>query len=90
VFLLDREGMLKLEPSWTRDAWSRHAGPHLPGWTWTLCRDRATGYVILALVTSPSLLTSHPRLDLRRCRDREEADRERLALGPVPIRREPW
>jgi hypothetical protein len=90
VFLPNREGLLKLEPAWTRDAWERAPGPHPPGWTWTLCRDRATGYVVLALVTSPSLLLSHPRLDLRRYRDREEAVRERLALGPVAIRREPW
>ncbi len=90
VFLRDREGAWKVDASWTRDAWSRDPGPHAPGWTWTLCRDRASGYVWLVLATSPTLLRDHPRLDTRTCADLAEAWTQLSALGAVPIAPEAW
>lgn len=90
MFLLSREGAWKLEVGWTRDAWSRLPGPHAFAWTWTLCRDRATGYVVLALVTSPTLLKDHPRMDVRVYADEQSAAAARDALGTVPIDRSAW
>jgi hypothetical protein len=90
VFLLSREGALKLEVGWTRDAWSRRPGPHAFAWTWTLCRDRATGYVVLALATSPSLLQDHPRMDVRVYADEADARDALAALGAVPSDPSPW
>ncbi len=90
MFLPNREGAWKLEVGWTRDAWSRKPGPHAFAPTWTLCRDRATGYVVLALVTSPTLLEDHPRMDVRVYPDLETARVARAALGAVPVDRSPW
>ncbi len=90
IFLFDREGSLRLEPGWTRDAWSRDPGPHAFAPCWTLCRDRGTGYVQIVLSTSPTLLAGHPRQDTRVYADLSAAREARDALGPVPIDREPW
>ena len=90
IFLRDREGAWKVDASWTRDAWSRDPGPHAHGWTWTLCRDRASGYVWLVLATSATLLRDHPRLDTRVCADLAEATAWLGALGAVPIAPEAW
>jgi hypothetical protein len=73
VFLADREGRLRLDADRTRDAWERARGPHPHGWTWVLARDRATGFTNLLLVTSPTLMPSHPRADLLAFPDRESA-----------------
>ena len=90
VFLLDREGMLRFDETWTRDAWGRSAGPHPRGAAWVLLRDHATGYVMLALATSPTLLASHPRAEVRSYGTRAEAESARAAFGQPPLARAPW
>lgn len=90
VFLPDAEGALRFDPSWTRDCWGRAPGPHALASTWTLLRDRGTGFVVFALVTSPTLLASHPRLDVRQYPTREAAEAARAEWGTPPITREPW
>jgi hypothetical protein len=90
VFLPDTEGSLRFQPNWTRDAWGRAEGPHEHGWTWTLLRDRDTGFVLLALVTSPTLIAEHPRLDVRQCASLDEARSLRAEYGNPPIAAEPW
>lgn len=90
VFLPDRDGALRFDATWTRDCWGRAPGPHRPGWTWLLTRDRASGFVNLVLVTSPTLLTEHPRLDLRRFTTLEQAQAALSALDHPPFAREPW
>ncbi|HHO49969.1 MAG TPA: hypothetical protein ENK18_03640 [Deltaproteobacteria bacterium] len=90
VFLLDREGLLRFDPQWTRDAWGRSPGPHEPGWVWILARDRDTGFVWQVLATSPQLLPDHPRLDLRAFVDRAGAVALLASLGEPPLAREPW
>lgn len=90
VFLLDPEGAWRHEPSWTRDAWQRAPGPHEAGFTYVLLRDRGTGFVQLALATSPTLLASHPRADVRAFPELEAAVEARAAFGRPPVAREPW
>lgn len=90
VFLPDAEGALRFEPSWTRDCWGRSPGPHAHGWRWTLLRDRDTGFVVFALVTSPTLVVEHPRMDVRSWATREEAIAARERFGNPPIARDPW
>ncbi len=90
VFLPDREGLLRFDETWTRDCWGRAPGPHAPGDAWTLMRDRATGYVMLALVTSPTLLVTHPRLEIRQHTTQAAAEAERATYGTPPIARDAW
>ncbi|MEN0061905.1 MAG: hypothetical protein AAGA48_07110 [Myxococcota bacterium] len=90
IFLLDREGLLRFDAEWTRDAWGRHPGPHLRGEHWTLVRDRASGFVQQVLCTGPRLLDDHPRLDARSFPDREAANVALAAFGHPPIASEPW
>lgn len=90
VFLPDREGALRFDADWTRDAWERAPGPHAHGWTWRLLRDHATGFVTLALVTSPTLLSVHPRADVRTYADQASAMAARSAFGRPPVAREAW
>lgn len=85
VFLLDPEGALRFHVTWSRDAWGRSPGPHEPGWTWLLLRDRDTGFVQLALVTSPTLILSHPRAEVRAFATRESAEAERATFGSPPF-----
>lgn len=85
VFLLDPEGALRFHLTWTRDAWGRSPGPHEPGWRWLLLRDRSTGFVQLALVTSPTLITEHPRADVQAFEDRAEAEAARARHGNPPF-----
>ena len=80
VFLLDPEGALRFQPNWTRDAWSRSGGPHEHGWRWVLLRDQGSGFVLLALATSPTLLDSHPRFDVRQFVNREDAEAVRRSF----------
>ncbi|MCO4744122.1 MAG: hypothetical protein KC912_05000 [Proteobacteria bacterium] len=77
--------MLRFDPSWTRDTWGRAEGPHEPGWTWTVLRDQGSGFVFVVLVTSPTLLTEHPRLDVRQVTSREEAVRVAASFGDPPL-----
>lgn len=90
VFLVDPEGLLRFDATWTRDAWGRSPGPHEPGHTWLLARDRDSGFVFLVLATSPTLLTDHPRLDLRIAEDRAAAEAALAALGTPPRDDGPW
>ncbi len=90
VFLLDRTGALRCDPTWTRDAWGRAPGPHEPGWRWVLLRDHGTGFVQLILVTSPTLIASHPRADVRPFASFEEASRVRQAYGHPAIAVAGW
>lgn len=90
VFLPDRNGDLRFEPSWTRDAWGRAPGPHEHGRVWLLARDRASGFVQLVFVTSPTLLAEHPRLDLRAFSDEASARAALEAVGVPPIVEEAW
>jgi hypothetical protein len=90
VFLLDREGLLRFHSTWTRDAWGRASGPHLSGWSWVLLRDRGSGFVQLALVTSPTLVRSHPRADVRTYDSYEAACAARSELGNPPLSMESW
>ena len=90
VFLRDPEGAWRMESSWTRDAWGREPGPHAHGWTWLLLRDRATGFVQLVLATSPTLIPSHPRAEVRAYASLDEAEQARAAFGDPPVAGEPW
>ena len=90
IFLPDREGLLRFEPDWTRDAWERAPGPHSHGWAWLLLRDRGTGFVSLVLATAPTLLVSHPRADVRSFGSFEAALEARRAFGTPPVTRIAW
>lgn len=85
VFLVDPEGELRFHLNWTRDAWGREPGPHAIDWRWLLLRDRDTGFVQLALVTSPTLIPTHPRADVRAFSTREAAEAARAAFGRPPL-----
>ena len=90
IFLLDREGALRLAPNWSRDCWSRAPGPHASKWTWTLARDRDSGFVQLVLATSPTLLVTHPRFDLHAAADLQSALARLETYGTPAIAPEPW
>jgi len=90
VFLLDREGALRFDATWTRDAWGRAPGPHEPGWCWQLMRDRASGFVQLILVTSPTLLAAHPRADVRVFATHAEASDARARYGTPAMASDGW
>lgn len=90
VFLPDRDGLLRFEPDRTRDCWERTPGPHEAGWTWLLLRDRGTGFVNLLLVTSPTLIPSHPRADVRRYEDVGAAQAALSAFGRPALAVEAW
>lgn len=91
VFLVDTDGLLRFDADWTRDAWQRAGDVTLRwGQTWSLARDRASGYVLLVMATSPDLLAHHPRLDVRAYPDHAAARAALDALGRPPIASEPW
>lgn len=93
IFLPDREGLLRLDPEWSRDAVGRNPGPHEHALTWCLLRDHDTGFVMLALATSPTLLPApdgHVRMDVRHYPDEAAAHEARAAFGDPPIDRTPW
>ncbi len=90
VFLPDTEGAFRFQPSWTRDAYGRAPGPHEHAWTWTLLRDRGSGFVMVALVTSPSLLSEHPRLDVRVVESLAAATDALQAFGSPPLAESAW
>lgn len=90
IFLPDREGMLRFDAEWSRDAWGRYPGPHVRAFTWTLLRDRDTGFVMIALVTSPTLLPDHPRMEVRAFESVEEAQAARASFGAPPLSPAPW
>ena len=90
VFLRDPEGMLRFHLTWTRDAWGRAPGPHAHGWTWLLLRDRDTGFIQIALVTSPTLIVDHPRADVRSFDTLDDAQAARERFGHPPVSAEAW
>jgi len=90
IFLLDREGRLRFDAEWTRDAWGRHPGPHDRHHVWALVRDRATGFVQRVLITGRALLDDHPRLDARTYPDADAALAALGGLGSPPVVSEPW
>ncbi|MBT3220676.1 MAG: hypothetical protein HN348_16440 [Proteobacteria bacterium] len=90
VFLLDRDGLLRFDARWTRDAWERAPGPHQIDWRWLLLRDHATGFVLMALSTGKSLIEHHPRLDVRSFDTYELASKEQEAFGSPPICESLW
>lgn len=90
VFLFDRHDVLRFDATWTRDAWGRSPGPHAPGAVWLLLRDHLTGFVQLVFVTSPTLVTSWPRADVRVFATHAEAAAARAAFGAPPVCKEPW
>lgn len=90
VFLPDREGLLRFDADWTRDCWERSTEPMSAGWTWVLLRDRATRFVNLLLVTSPAVLSSHPRADVRIYATFEEATAALAAFGRPPLAGDTW
>ncbi len=90
VFLPDRKGEWKLEPTWSRDAWGRDAGPHERGVAWALVRDKGTGFITLVVLTSPTLLRQWPRADVRLYEDEASAREARAAFGEPPLCREAW
>jgi len=90
VFLLDREGRLRVDSEWTRDAWERASGEHPIQWTWTVLRDLDNGFVSLLLVTSATLLTSHPKAQVRAFANVESARAFRAQFGQPPVSLEAW
>jgi len=90
VFLFDRDGALRFDATWTRDAWGRMPGPHRTGWCWQLLRDRASGFVQLILVTSPTLMVDHPRADVRVFGSHAEAVQARARFGDPSISVAEW
>jgi hypothetical protein len=90
VFLFDHKDRLRFDASWTRDVWQR--GPNQPNrdWTWVLMRDRDSGFVQLALITSSDLIREHPRLQLRSYPSLEAARSARRSIGAPPIALEAW
>lgn len=90
VFLFDREGLLRFDETWTRDAYNRSPGPHARGEAWLLLRDRATGFVTLAMVTSATLIPHWPRADVRAYATRAAAEEARAAFGQPPLAEAPW
>ncbi|MFK7930768.1 MAG: hypothetical protein AB8H79_21475 [Myxococcota bacterium] len=90
VFLPDRDQELRFDAEWTRDAWGRHPGPHAISPTWTLLRDTDSGFVLLALVSSPTLLPDHPRMEVRRFESEADAREARALFGRPPITEHAW
>lgn len=81
IFVPDAEGLWRLEPDLSRDAWQRLGQAPAPDPAYGLLRDRATGYVSLVWAGSRALLEGHPRASLRWYPTEEEARAARAALG---------
>lgn len=90
IFLPDREGLLRFDAEWTRDAWGRAPGPHEIGLRWALVRDHTTGFVGILLVSSPTLLVEHPHMDVRLFDTQEDAEMARAHFGNPPVSPAPW
>ena len=90
VFLPDQEGLWRFDASWTRDAWGRAPGPHVHQRTYLALRDQRSGFAFVALVTSPTLITAHPRLDVRPFEDLEDARRFVRTFGDPPCSEVSW
>ena len=90
VFLRDHEGLYRFDASWTRDAWERNPGPHEQKLVWILARDHATGFVARVLCSSPTLLATHPRADVRLFETEEAAQVMLNSLGTPAVCTESW
>jgi hypothetical protein len=90
VFLFDHKGRLRFDSSWTRDVWQRAPAEPNGLWRWLLLRDRDSGFVQLALVTSSNLIPTHPRLQIRVFESLEEARAVRQGFGAPPVSKEVW
>ena len=90
IFLRDHKQTLRCNFQWTRDVWEWSPGPHAIDWTWTLVRDRETRFVTLMLVTSPTLLTEHTKMDIRTYPSEEEALTALSEFGSPPIATDDW
>jgi len=82
IFQIDRDGEWRFEPEWTRDVWERSPGPHRKGTVYVVLRDSDTSFLSLLMVTSPDLLTSHPRGEVRIYPSFDEALQARERVGP--------
>ncbi len=92
VFTCDADGELRLSPDRTRDVHALYSPQKLPplGWCHCLYRDRATGFVLYALVTSPTLCVQHPRADVAHFDDQPAALAALRALGVPPVWHGDW
>ena len=90
IFLRDHEGLYRFDASWTRDAWERNSGPHAVETVWVLVRDHATGFVARLLVSSPTLLPTHPRGDVKAFATEPEADAFLKTLGALAVSAKAW
>lgn len=92
VFTLDADGELRLSDDRTREAHALYAVQGSPplGWRHCLYRDRKTGWVHYALVTSPALCAAHPRSDVLQFDDQEAAFAVLEQLGRPPIWTGAW
>ena len=90
VFLLDKRGAWRFDPEWSRDSWLRSPGPHARGMSFRLWRDTNTGYVLLLMVSSETLLTQHPKGQIRIYGTLKEAEEARSRFGEPPVSPNPW
>jgi hypothetical protein len=90
VFLVDADGELRLSLDRSREAVEGLPGadPGAPP-RHLLLRDRATGYVVYAMLTG-GLPAAHPRADVEEHPDAPSALAALAALGPCPVWRGPW
>ena len=92
VFTLDADGELRLSDDRTREAHALYALDGSPplGWRHCLFRDRETGWVHYALVTSPALCMAHPRSDIAQFDQQEAAFAALHSLGRPPVWHGAW
>ncbi len=90
IFLFARDGLLRFDETWTRDAYGRAEGPHERRPVWALLRDQGTGFVMMVYSTAASLLEDHPRLQVRMYDTRDVAEHARASFGEPPLSDEPW
>lgn len=83
---MDREGLLRFDPEWTRDCWGRAPASGDP--SWCLMRDRAAGHVQVVWCSAAALLVDHPRMQMRIFESRAEAEEARARFGWTA--EEPW
>lgn len=90
LFTVDHSGRLRLDPDRTRDGWSRLEAAPARQPTVFLLRDRATGWVQLALATAPELLAAHPRAEAHAFPSVGAALEALRSLGPLPVFKGEW
>jgi len=88
IFLLDREGTLRFDETWTRDCWGRRPVERMPG-AWFLVRDMGSGFVHPVYATG-DLLKDHPRLQVRRVGDWAAVQAALRDLGSPAVETTPW